>query len=84
MKIPTHLLDRAEFQNWRDNPVTVEFLGFLRDRQQALMVAWGRGLSLTPEEQAQAVLLGQLADLSFEMIAEEYRGDEAPVEEAEE
>ncbi len=76
MKTPTYLLDPGEFQRWMDNPTTREFLGYLRDRQQALMAAWGRGVSTTVEQQAAAVLLGQLADLSFEMIEREYRDEE--------
>lgn len=75
MKTPTYLLDREEFQRWMDHPVTVEFRSYLRDRQMALMQAWGRGVSLPVETQAQAVLLGQLVELNFEMIEREYRDE---------
>jgi hypothetical protein len=71
-KIPTLLLDREQFQAWKDHPVTVEFFQYLRARQWALMQAWGRGQIWSPEQQAQAVLLGQLAEISLADVAEQY------------
>lgn len=70
---PILLADKAEFQRWADSPATVEFLSYLRERQLHLMQAWGRGLALTVEQQAQAVLLGQLAELTWEDLAQQYR-----------
>jgi hypothetical protein len=60
------------FQAWKDSPLTREYLQFLRDRQAALMRAWAEGKSLTPEHQAQAVLLGQLAEIRWHDVAEQY------------
>jgi hypothetical protein len=60
------------FQAWKDSPLTREFLQFLKDRQRSLMEAWGRGKSLNPEHQAQAVLLGQLAEIRWPDVAEQY------------
>lgn len=64
------ILEPEEFQRWRDNPLTVEFLGLLKLRRQHLMEAWARGQSLTPEEQAQAVLLGKLSEVRRENLME--------------
>lgn len=71
-KIPALLLDPEQFQAWKEHPVTAEFLRFLKDRQRGLMEAWGRGVALCPEQQAQAVLLGQLAGISSAEVAEHY------------
>lgn len=60
-----HLNSPEGFQAWKDSPATQEFLGLLGQRQRDLMAAWGRGASLTPEQQAQAVLLGQLSRIRF-------------------
>ena len=73
------ILDKEEFQRWRDHPLTKEFLTLLGNRQRDLMEAWGRGHSLTPEQQAGAVLLGQLAGLSFEYVCD-LAGIERPEE----
>lgn len=67
------IMEQEQFQAWRDNPLTQEFLGLVRKRQQELTAAWGRGLPLSPEQQAQAVLLGQLAGISFDHEPENDR-----------
>jgi hypothetical protein len=64
------ILDQAEFQRWKDNPLTQEFLALLGDRQRNLLEAWGRGKFLGAEAQAQAVILGQLAQVRFEDVQE--------------
>lgn len=61
-----------EFLAWKEHPATQEYLTFLKDRQSDLKEAWGRGLSMTPEQQAQAVLLGQLVGLRWSDLAEQY------------
>ena len=66
------LTSREEFQRWTEHPGTVAFLEYLRDRQEALMVAWARGSQMAPEQQAQAVMLGQLVSLSADEIASDY------------
>ena len=74
------LLDPEEFQRWKDCPLTQCFLNYLRDRQSDLMLAWGRGLVVLPEEQAQAVVLGQLAEIRFEDIEQQYPAAEVRAE----
>lgn len=64
------ILEREGFQQWKDNPLTREFLSLLANRQLGLMEAWGRGQPLSPEQQAQAVILGKLAEVSFEDVEE--------------
>ena len=72
------ILEPEEFQRWKDQPLTREFLKVLAKRRQALMEGWGSGQMLTPEQQSQAVLLGQLAAVSFDDVC-----DMAGVERAE-
>jgi hypothetical protein len=64
------ILEAEEFQRWKDNPLTREFLSLLAQRQPALTEAWGRGVQMAPEQQAQAVILGQLAQVRFEDVQE--------------
>lgn len=71
------LINREEFQRWADHPGTKAFMTYLADGQRALMKAWAAGKSLVPEQQAQAVLLGQLVRVSSDDIARQY-GVEAP------
>ena len=60
------LTNKDQFQAWVESPPTQEFLGFLKAAQVRLMEEWGnRGVSLPPETQAQAVLLGQLSRVCF-------------------
>lgn len=68
------LTSPEEFQGWRDHPLTKEFLGLLLKRQRRLMEGWGSGRTMSAEEQAQAVLLGQLGRLRFS----ETEQDEGP------
>ena len=75
------LLNPEALREWKASPLTQDFLAYLRDRQMDLMQAWGRGVLWNPEQQAQAVLLDQLADLSSEMIAQQYPTDDRPAEE---
>lgn len=64
------ILEREGFQQWKDSPLTREFLSILANRQLALMEAWARGSLMAPEQQAQAVILGKLAEVSFEDVEE--------------
>ncbi len=69
------LTNKADFLEWRDHPLTQEFLGLLRAKQCRMMEAWGSGTAWAAEQQAQAVLLGQLARLRFsEADQDEHRG----------
>lgn len=68
-----NLLTRpAEMQAWKDHPGTQAFLAYLRDRQTMLAKAWAEGKALEPSHQVEAMLLGQLADLSPDMVAEHF------------
>ena len=60
------LTDRDQFRAWMDLPPTKEFFSLLRQKQVGLMERWAEGSAVTPEEQSQAVLLGQLARLRFD------------------
>lgn len=66
------LTDKEAFQEWINSPLTLEWIKYLKDRQQALMEAWSQGSMTSPEEQAQAVLLGQLARIRSEDIMDHY------------
>ena len=60
------LTDPETFKAWAESPLTQEFLGLLGRRQRSLEEAWGRGRSLSAEQQAQAVLLGKLSRLRYD------------------
>jgi hypothetical protein len=75
-KTPTLLLDREQFQAWKEHPVTAEFFQYLRDRQSRLKDRWAEGTAWTPEEQAQAVQLGRLLGISSDEIAADYAIEE--------
>ena len=64
------ILEEGEFQRWRDHPLTQEFLELLRQRRDQLAGAWARGLNLSADRQAQAVLLGQLGEINFDVLKE--------------
>lgn len=70
------LMEPEAFQAWKDSPLTRGYLAALRQRQTDLMAAWGRGQAMSVENQAAAVLLGQLADLSHEDFMAEFFGVE--------
>ena len=59
------LTTREGFQAWVDRKETQEFLALLRSKQLRMMEEWGSGRTWEAEQQAQAVLLGQLARLRF-------------------
>ena len=63
------ILDKEVFQHWLANPATQDFLALLKRRRSDLMEEWARGMApLVPELQAQAVLLGRLAEVSFDDV----------------
>ena len=66
------LIDPEALGAWKAHPLTVEFLTYLRDRQQALMELWGRGQPMGPEWQREASLLGSILHLQSEEIATFY------------
>lgn len=73
------LTDPEQFQKWKAHPVTEPFLAYLKDRQTALMEAWGRGAQPGPEWQHQAKLLGDLASLSCDEVRDFYQVDDEQV-----
>lgn len=79
MTQPMLILQPEEFQRWKDHPLTQEFLQFLADWQEAMMVAWAKSSQPMPWEQAQANLLGQLLAINCDEIRSRY--DMEPVNE---
>jgi hypothetical protein len=66
------MLNAEQFQEWLTHPATREVRKFLRDRQQAMKDAWGRGERLEGDAQVYAQCFGDLAELTFEDIEEFY------------
>ena len=66
------LIDPEAMAAWKANPLTVEFLAYLKDRHEALKELWGRGQPLGPEWQREASLLGSILHLKSEEVAEFY------------
>jgi hypothetical protein len=62
------ILEPEAFSQWRASPLTQEFLLLLSKRRDNLKEAWAQGQPLTVEQQAQAVLLGRLAQVSFDDV----------------
>lgn len=69
------LRDKEEFDRWWGHPGTQAFRMYLVDRVEALSEAWARGAEMSPEQQAQAVLMNQLVELSADSIAADYGVD---------
>jgi hypothetical protein len=70
------LTDPERFREWADQPLTREYLRFLADSRAALVEAWGRGHSMTEQQQGQAVLLGRLSALECEDVKAVYLEDD--------
>lgn len=64
------ILEAEGFQQWKDHPLTQEFLAVLKRRRDNLMEAWARGQALCPEHQSQAVLLGRLSEVHLDDLRE--------------
>lgn len=64
--------EQDSFQEWKDSPGTRDFLAYLGERRKALMEAWAEGLMVSPEQQAQAVLLSRLCQISFKDMIEHF------------
>lgn len=62
------MLDKEAFQEWLAHPATREVRKFLRDRQQYMKDAWGRGEEMMPHAQIYAQCYGDLAELEHEDI----------------
>ncbi len=66
------LCSPAEFQKWAENPVTVAYRQFLRDRQQSLAMNWAEGAQFHPADQGKTVELGELSRLSVSDVRAFY------------
>jgi hypothetical protein len=64
------ILNREAFQEWRESPLTQDFFRLMADRKQSLMEQWAAGTpgAHSPEFQAQARLLGQLAEMNWDSL----------------
>lgn len=63
------LMDKDQFQRWRDHPGTTAFLEYLGRRRLNLMETWALGVPLKPEDQMEAMLCSQLMELEPEDVA---------------
>lgn len=66
------LTNEEDLQRWRENPVTAEFLRYLKDRRETLMKLWGQGQELSQLLQGEAVALGSLIHLDCDDVKRFY------------
>ena len=76
-------MDKEEYLEWRNNPLTKKFHQFLRDKRQDLMEGWAEGnYNLPTSDQAarensaamaRAQCLLELAELEDDFISDFYR-----------
>jgi hypothetical protein len=64
--------DPKSFQEWKNNPLNRVFLAYLKDQQSDLMKQWASGQEMDLRHQTKALLLGELADLSWSDYAAHY------------
>jgi hypothetical protein len=64
--------NREGLEHWLSLRQTKLYLAFLRDQQAALGQLWARGQPMSPEQQAKALLMGELASLSWADYATFY------------
>ena len=74
-------MDKEEYQEWKEHPLTKKFHKYLADYRQALMDKWAQGaLSPNSPESLMAVARCQMADeiatLEDDSIAEFYRNSQ--------
>jgi hypothetical protein len=62
------MLNKEAFQEWLTHPATLEIRQFLRDRQQYMKDAWGRGELMEGNAQIYAQCYGDLAELTYDDI----------------
>lgn len=70
--MPRLITDPAEFQAWRDLPLTQEFLAFLKEEARRLADLWTTGAELHPRTQPRAQLFRELSEIGFDWIAATY------------
>lgn len=66
-----------QFQQWKDDPLTLLFMQYLRDYRQDLMERWAQGSIVEPSEQLMAIARCQVAEeittLDDNSVSEFYR-----------
>ena len=53
-----------DFLAWKANPLTQGFLQYLTDHRRSMADLWASGQPMTPQQQAQAEVEGDLINLS--------------------
>ena len=65
-------LTPEEFGAWRSHPATQKVFKYLRDRRDDLAKRWVEGETMDDNAQVYAQMYGDLAEMSFDDIAEFY------------
>lgn len=66
------LTDPEQMAGWLGNRQTQAFRQYLQDFRARMAEAWASGQPMTPQHQAQADLLGQMAGLDCDAIRKFY------------
>ena len=61
-----------DFLAWKANPLTQGFLQYLTDYRLQMAMLWAEGQPMTPQQQAQAEVMGDLASLSCNDVRQFY------------
>lgn len=70
------MFNRKSFQEWKGSRHQAAFQQYLRDFSEALARKWAQGVEMSPEQQMQAKLFLELADLEWADVARFYEIDE--------
>lgn len=60
------------FQAWKDHPLTALFRQYLTDYRKALAQQWAEGVSMSPQDQQTAKILGELSLLEWDDVESFY------------
>jgi hypothetical protein len=71
---------KETFEAWRAHSLTALFRRYLTDFREAQAQKWAEGVSMSPEDQQTAKILGELSRLEWPDVASFYG---LPVEETE-
>lgn len=63
---------KEQFEAWKAGEANQGFLKFVLDSREALMADWADGRPMTPENQATAVVYGDLLGLQWADVADFY------------
>lgn len=66
------LIDPEAMAAWKAHPGTVAFRQYLRDFRAKMAENWASGNPMSDKLQAQADLMGQMADLGSDAVANFY------------